>query len=200
MGAPEETSMNLDRICRENTAFRDFGELINSHPGYRPSLDMREGWARDLADAYDKVMAERGDARRAYRYNREAYAAAAAAKAAAEEEARMTPLQRAKHEVAKAYAEAQREIRQDPDLRRLRWRKGRGRPMYALDCDGNRINDGGWDEFRGVWKDVQKLIDANPRAVEIFVDGGIDCAENREAMENYDYETVRYQAVIWRRD
>lgn len=182
----------LDAIIARNTGFTSMADLLNSHPGYRPSLDMRDGWARELADAYDAAMAERGDSRRAYRYG-DAPPAPAPAKPA-------TPLQRAKAAVAEAYAEAKREIRQDPDLRRLRWRKGRGRPMYALDCDGNRINDGGWDEFRGVWKDVQKLIDANPHAVEIFVDGGIDCAENLEAMENYDYQTVRYQAVIWRRD
>lgn len=182
----------LDAIIARNTGFTSMEDLLNSSPNYRPSLDMREGWAREVADAYDSAMTLRRDARRAYRYG-EDQAAEAAAKA-------MTPLQRAKAAVAEAYAEAQRAVRRDPELRALRWRRGRGRPMYALDAKGDRINDGGWDEFVGVWKDVQKLIDGSPGVVEIFVDGGIDCAANREEMDAFNYETYRYEATIWRRD
>lgn len=182
----------LDQIIARNTAFTSMADLLGSYPGYRPSLDMREGWARELADAYDAEMAKRGDARRAYRYG-EPPPAKAPAKP-------LTPLQKAKAAVAEAYAEAKKGVRTDPYLRTLRWRRGRGRPMYALNAAGDRLNDGDWIEFRGVWKDVQKLIDQYPEAVEIFVDSGIDCAPNLEVMEVGDYETYRYEAVIWNRE
>lgn len=59
-----------DRICRAKTAFGSFAELVDAHPGYRPSLEVADEDLEDLADAYDAEMEARGDPRRAYRYGR----------------------------------------------------------------------------------------------------------------------------------
>ena len=70
----------LDALVARNSAFRDMADLL-SQPHYRPSLDMREAWARQVADAYDQAQAARGDDRRAYRYAIEEGAAIVAAEA-----------------------------------------------------------------------------------------------------------------------
>lgn len=75
----------LDCIVRRHTAFRDFHEMTEGSPDYRPTLrapkveahlrGLRAGQevavqATEitlLADCYDTYMAARGDARRAYR-------------------------------------------------------------------------------------------------------------------------------------
>lgn len=58
----------VDRLVAANTAFRSMIQMVMTHDGYRPSLDMREPVMARLADLYDAAQAERGDARRAYRY------------------------------------------------------------------------------------------------------------------------------------
>ncbi len=58
----------VDLLVATHTAFKSMQEMLGAHPGYRPSLDMREPVMARLADLYDTAQAERGDARRAYRY------------------------------------------------------------------------------------------------------------------------------------
>lgn len=58
----------LDELVRRNTAFTGFYDLVNSHPGYRPSLDISQRPMVRIADGYDAHMKKIGDPRRAYRY------------------------------------------------------------------------------------------------------------------------------------
>jgi len=63
----------LDRIVAEQSAFRNFEDLLNAKGNYRPSLDCGQseaGWEDRifLADSYDAWMELIGDERRAFRY------------------------------------------------------------------------------------------------------------------------------------
>lgn len=58
----------VDYLIRRNTGFTGLDDMLSAGGNYRPSLDMREPWAREVARAYDEAQAKRGDARRAYRY------------------------------------------------------------------------------------------------------------------------------------
>ncbi|GEM_PF-3795393 len=58
----------VDLQVAYHTAFKSMQEMLDAHAGYRPSLDMREPVMVRIADVYDALQAERGDARRAYRY------------------------------------------------------------------------------------------------------------------------------------
>lgn len=63
-----EDDIELDILVNELTAFASFEELLNAKGGYRPSFYVEyDPRFRELADAYDKAQAERGDPRRAYR-------------------------------------------------------------------------------------------------------------------------------------
>lgn len=53
---------------RKNTGFQSLASCVGSHPGYRPSMDVREPIMRRLADRYDLEMAAQGNPKRAYRY------------------------------------------------------------------------------------------------------------------------------------
>lgn len=55
-------------LVATHTAFKSMQDMLDAHPGYRPSLDMREPVMVRIADVYDALQAERGDDRRAYRY------------------------------------------------------------------------------------------------------------------------------------
>ena len=61
-------SPHLDRICSEQTAFGTFLDLLIAVAGYRPSirLDLMGRDGVDLARAYDRMQARRGDPRRAF--------------------------------------------------------------------------------------------------------------------------------------
>jgi hypothetical protein len=59
---------SLDEICANFTGFASFDDLLNSFPTYRPSLDVSYPVFFNLANAYDRAMEDRGDARRAFRY------------------------------------------------------------------------------------------------------------------------------------
>lgn len=59
---------NLDDICASFTGFTSFDDLLNAKGTYRPSLDVSYPVFVTLANAYDRAMEDRGDARRAYRY------------------------------------------------------------------------------------------------------------------------------------
>lgn len=61
----------LDKITADNTAFKDFADLLNTSPNYRPSIKINKklknaGAMELLAMAYDQAMTEMGDERRAY--------------------------------------------------------------------------------------------------------------------------------------
>lgn len=58
----------VDLLVAVHTAFKSMQDMLQAHAGYRPSLDMREPVMVRIADVYDALQAERGDARRAYRY------------------------------------------------------------------------------------------------------------------------------------
>ena len=64
---PDHTP-HLDRICSEHTGFRSFLDLVTAVAGYRPTirLDLMGRDGAELARAYDRVQARRGDARRAF--------------------------------------------------------------------------------------------------------------------------------------
>lgn len=60
---------NIDAITRKHTAFRDFQDMLNTDPHYRPTLrTTQKGQAgRELAllaDAYDAARQLQGDSRR----------------------------------------------------------------------------------------------------------------------------------------
>ena len=59
----------LDRLVRENTAFHSLTAMrTETRDGYLPSVDVREPQMVEIADAYDAMMLEHGDPRRAFRY------------------------------------------------------------------------------------------------------------------------------------
>lgn len=62
----------LDWLTRRLTAFASFDEMLEAPGGYRPTMIIQRGNARDwrwqlLADAYDLGQIKRGDPRRVYR-------------------------------------------------------------------------------------------------------------------------------------
>lgn len=63
----------LDQITKQWTAFESFADMLDAAGGYRPSL-RADGAPKaaqqafdEMAEAYDRVQAARGDERRAYR-------------------------------------------------------------------------------------------------------------------------------------
>lgn len=61
----------LDSLTRKHSAFASFDEMLNALGGYRPSMhthDWRNDELKELAEAYDKAQAARGDDRRVFRY------------------------------------------------------------------------------------------------------------------------------------
>ena len=59
----------LTRLIRNNTAFHCLDAMrTETRDGYRPSVDVREPEMVEIADAYDAMMLEYGDSRRAFRY------------------------------------------------------------------------------------------------------------------------------------
>lgn len=183
----------LDAVIAKQTGFSSMADMLASHPNYRPSLDMRESWARDVADAYDAEQAKAGDPRRAYRY-----AIAEGAKLAAEEAAaaKMTPLQKAKDAVSEARGECKRALkRAHPELR---WHRSRGQLLWICDAQGDRLNGCGWEGWNGTWKEVQALIARYPAGTMVWVEVGIDAAESLEALDRGDYETELDDVEIWK--
>jgi len=59
---------DIDKIVRENTAFTTLEDMTRTHPNYRPSLMVVDPNMLIIADAYDEMMEERGDERRAFRF------------------------------------------------------------------------------------------------------------------------------------
>lgn len=185
----------LDAVIAKQTGFSSMADMLTSHPNYRPSLDMREGWARQVADAYDAAQEARGDARRAYRY-----AIAEGAKIVAElaAAAKMTPLQKAKATVSEARDECKRALkRMHPGLR---WHRSRGQILWICDAQGERLNGGWWNSWNGTWKEVQALIAEYPAGTVVWVEVGIDAAENLEMLDAGNYETELDDAVIWTKE
>jgi hypothetical protein len=60
------TEQNIDTLVRANTAFASLADMANAAPDYFPTLT-GEGEKQIVADAYDAMMAARGDGRRAWR-------------------------------------------------------------------------------------------------------------------------------------
>lgn len=65
----------LDGLTIKHTAFPNFRDMVESHPGYRPTICCDRPQLTALADAYDRAQQARGDDRRAYRYREESPAA-----------------------------------------------------------------------------------------------------------------------------
>jgi len=59
----------LDDICRRETAFCSFQELLTAKGNYRPSLNVNKPNLLYLANHYDMAQEDRGDSRRAYRWS-----------------------------------------------------------------------------------------------------------------------------------
>ena len=67
----EAEGQKADRLVRKHSAFVSFMDLAtNTHPTYRPSLDVRDPECLWLADYYDRTMEAHGDPRRAFRYGK----------------------------------------------------------------------------------------------------------------------------------
>jgi hypothetical protein len=64
------TTRQLDQICREETGFASFADLLNAKGSYRPSIDQSNARLVILADAFDLHMIQIDDERRAYRYGK----------------------------------------------------------------------------------------------------------------------------------
>lgn len=58
----------LDKICREQTGFNNFADMVGAHQAYRPSIDRGRPGMVTLGEAWDDSMAERCDERRCYYY------------------------------------------------------------------------------------------------------------------------------------
>lgn len=91
------------------------------------------------------------------------------------------------------------EINSHPELRKDRWRVDRSPCLYALDAQGERLNDGSWCAWERRKSDVEKLLRQYPDAHQVIVDGGIDVSENKEAYASSNYEPQFWQATIWHR-
>lgn len=91
------------------------------------------------------------------------------------------------------------EINSHQELRKDRWRVDRSPCLYALDAQGERLNDGDWCAWTRRKSDVEELLRRHPDAHQIIVDGGIDVAENKELYESSNYEPQFWQATIWKR-
>lgn len=66
----ERDRETVSRLVQSWTSFGSLDELLNAEGNYYPSLDMREAVMAVIAETYDLEQANRGDARRAYRYGR----------------------------------------------------------------------------------------------------------------------------------
>jgi len=60
------TEQNIDALVRANTAFASLAAMAETGSDYFPTL-MGKGEQQIVADAYDAMMAARGDSRRAWR-------------------------------------------------------------------------------------------------------------------------------------
>lgn len=60
---------NIDELVSQYTAYLNLEDLCTAKRGYFPSLNISSLAEKTIADAYDKSMLERGDNRRAHRYN-----------------------------------------------------------------------------------------------------------------------------------
>ncbi len=92
------------------------------------------------------------------------------------------------------------EINSNFELVKDRWRVDRSPCLYALDAQGERLNDGDWCAWQRRKSDVETLLQRYPSAHEIMVDGGIDVAANKEDYDASSYEPQFWQATIWKRD
>lgn len=92
------------------------------------------------------------------------------------------------------------DIKSHPELGKERWRVPRSPCLYALDAQGNRLNDGTWCAWERRKSDVEGLLARYPDAHAIIVDGGIDVAANLADYEASHYEPQFWQATIWKRD
>lgn len=95
--------------------------------------------------------------------------------------------------------EVMRDARRDPQLCNLRWRVSRSPLLFAIDANGQRLNDCG-SNWHGRKSEVEALLARYPDAVEVLVDSGINFAESKVAYEGSDYWPQFWQATVWRRD
>ena len=65
------------------------------------------------------------------------------------------------------------EINSHQELRKDRWRVDRSPCLYALDAQGERLNDGDWCAWTRRKSDVEELLRRHPDAHQIIVDGGL---------------------------
>lgn len=92
------------------------------------------------------------------------------------------------------------DVDRHPELRNDRWRVDREPCLYALDAQGDRLNDGGWMPWKRRKADVERLLKRYPNAHEIIVDGGVNVSANKDEYEASNYEPQFWQATIWKRD
>lgn len=95
---------------------------------------------------------------------------------------------------AKARAEAMAEIKSNPELRNLRWKVDRAPRLVAIDAKGDRLNDGDWSEWKRRKREVIRMYEINPEAVEIVVESGINLYERPD---DVDYVTEFWTATLW---
>lgn len=91
-------------------------------------------------------------------------------------------------------------LNRDPELRSLRWRVDRDPCLYAIDAQGERLNDGSWVPWKRRKSDVEALLASYPTAVQIVVDGGVNAAENKDDYDATNYEPFYWQTCIWDRN
>lgn len=66
-----EDTAEVDALVRAHTAFASLADMLTPDGCYRPSCDVREPAMEKIADAYDRLAAQQGDERRAYRYGKD---------------------------------------------------------------------------------------------------------------------------------
>ena len=175
----------IDDIVRANSAFKSLDAMTDTHPNYRPSIYVGEEENLIMANAYDEMMTERGDPRRAFRYG--------------------TPFKKTYVSLAKEFKrlgkEAMADARRDS---RGYYFKYRGCEIIALDADGERhgleiVEYLDVNEVSGkrIKYEVEAALEAAKRyghepPAGFGLAGGLDAYESFEVAMKYpdDYEPM----------
>ena len=101
---------------------------------------------------------------------------------------------------ARARADLRSEIKRNPELRDMRWWVDREPCVITLGEDGERLSDGNWTRWDRRRSTVEALLSGHPQAAMLVVEGGVNVAENRGALDAGIYESFIWQVEIWNRN
>lgn len=102
-----------------------------------------------------------------------------------------------------ARAECIRELKaiERDDRTQYRWIRSRQPMLIAIDSNGERMsitNDG--IEFRWRMSQIDDLVRrAGPNCAKVNVDSGVNFAETREDLDNFNYGTLHWSVCVYDR-